>query len=78
MLGPLASREDDFWFDGLAYLIPRDELASKTLRLFKLVRAALIYLMLGMHREESRHLQGKDNSKSMPMELPLLDDSWKQ
>src|SRR5208283_5895536 len=77
MLGPLAPGKDDFWFDRLAYVITRDELESRTLRLFKLVRAALIYLMLGMHREERRRLQGQDRSKSMPMNLSLWDDEWK-
>ncbi len=76
MLGSLAPGKDDFRFDQLAYVITRDELES-TLRLFTLVRAALIYLMLGMHREERRRLQGQDRSKSMPMNLSLWDDEWK-
>jgi len=42
--GPLRT-----WF---SYSVQRQDLEAKTLRVFKLTRAALIYVSLGMHREE--------------------------
>ncbi|TAL98641.1 MAG: hypothetical protein EPN73_01565 [Paraburkholderia sp.] len=44
----------DMWFDDFAYSLTIDELERRTLRLLRLVRAALIYLILGMHAEERR------------------------
>lgn len=44
----------DMFTDRLAYSIARDDLQAKTIHLYRLVRAALIYLSLGMHREEER------------------------
>ncbi len=44
----------DMWFDDFAYSVTVDELERRTLRLLRLVRAALIYLILGMHAEERR------------------------
>jgi len=44
----------DMWVDDFAYSLTVDELERRTLRLLHLVRAALIYLILGMHVEERR------------------------
>jgi tetratricopeptide (TPR) repeat protein len=44
----------DLYHDHLAHAIGQAELRHKTLRTLKLARAALIYLSLGMHREEQR------------------------
>jgi hypothetical protein len=44
----------DMWFDDFAYSLTVDELKRRSLRLLRLVRAALIYLILGMHAEERR------------------------
>lgn len=44
----------DPFADTLAYAITKNDLHRKTLRLLKLVRATLIYLSLGVHREERR------------------------
>jgi hypothetical protein len=44
----------DMWLDDFAYSLTVDELERRTLRLLRLVRAALIYLILGMHAEERR------------------------
>ncbi|MBU9671640.1 hypothetical protein KTF24_28175 [Burkholderia multivorans] len=44
----------DMWFDDFAYSLTVDELERRSLRLLRLVRAALIYLILGMHTEERR------------------------
>lgn len=44
----------DMWFDDFAFSLTVEELERRTLRLLRLVRAALIYLILGMHAEERR------------------------
>jgi hypothetical protein len=77
----------DLWTDRLAYSIQRQDLEEKTLRVFKLARAALIYLSLGMHREElsrraAREQQaqaaGDRKPLNLPMQLPLWDDNLKR
>ena len=60
----------------LTYSITRGDLNAKTLRLFKLVRAAMIYLLLGMHREEARRVHEK--TPAFPMEITTLEDDWKR
>jgi len=60
----------------LAYSITRGELNSKTLKLFKLVRAAMIYVFLGMHREETR--SHDDKAPAFPMLITTLQDGWKR
>lgn len=62
--------------DGLVYALSRDEFAAKTLRLLQLVRAALIYLSLAVHREESARSVG--GGLVVPMLLDRWDDEWKQ
>jgi hypothetical protein len=43
----------------------------------KLARAALIYLALGMEREErSRAAQAGSGGSSMPMTMDTFDDEW--
>ena len=45
----------------------------------KLTRATLIYLALGMEREDrSRAAQGGPGSLSMPMMMDTFDDEWKR
>jgi hypothetical protein len=66
-----------FGSNRLAYSITRDELNAKTLKLFKLARAAMIYLMLGMHREESRRVHD-EKKLTVPMPMSLWDDEWKR
>ena len=61
----------------LAYSITRGDLNAKTLRLFKLVRAAIIYLLLGMHREEARRVHD-EKTPAFPMEITTLEDDRKQ
>lgn len=62
--------------DGLVYALSRDEFAAKTLRLLRLVRAALIYLSLTVHQEESATRNG--GGLVVPMSLDRWDDEWKQ
>lgn len=61
----------------LAYSITRGDLNAKTLRLFKLVRAAIIYLLLGMHREEARRVHD-EKTPVFPMEITTLEDDRKR
>ena len=67
------------WQDKLAYSVRRADFEAKTLRLLKLARAALIYVSLGMHIEESRR-DRKTNKDGliMPMHLDTWDDDWKR
>jgi hypothetical protein len=58
------------------YTISREDFILKTFRLMKLVRAAMIYLSLGIHREE-RVKSSKQKGIVMPMELDTLEDDWK-
>lgn len=65
--------------DDLACSITYADFVRKTLHVLKLARAALIYLFLGMHREEQRRRVGKKSGMlkaSMPLD-PWQDD-WKQ
>ena len=56
--------ELEIFSNGLAYSITRGDLNAKTLRLFKLVRAAMIYVLLGMHREEARRVHDNRSLRS--------------
>lgn len=71
MLPPRSSGDpiSDIFADRLAYSIARDDLQAKTIHLYRLVRAALIYLSLGMHREEERRRSDKAPSLVAPMRL---------
>ena len=67
------------WSDRLAYSVQRSDFEAKTLRLLKLARAALIYVSLGMHIEESRRSRlAKGDGLIMPMNLDTWDDDWKR
>jgi len=68
----------DPWSDRLACSISRSELKKKTLRLLKLSRAALIYLALGMHREERLRAKGQKQGLLAPVVLGILEDSLKR
>ena len=58
------------------YRITRNSFSLKTLKLFKLVRAALIYLSLGIHVEE-RKKRSKVDGIIAPMPLDIWEDDWK-
>jgi tetratricopeptide (TPR) repeat protein len=76
MLLPSKSAGDPF-HDTLAYAITRSDLERRTLRLIQLVRAALIYLSLGMHREEQKRAKDKEGlTATMP--LDPWRDKWKR
>lgn len=69
MLLPKELREP--FHDTLAYAITHTDLEKRTIRLMQLVRSALIYLSLGMHREEEERRKGKEG---LMMSMPL--DPW--
>ena len=81
MAGP-AGRQDasvDVFVDTLAYSISRSDLEARTLRLLKLVRAALIYLCLGMHWEERRRMKQRRSKRLVARQsLPTFDESAKR
>ncbi len=75
-MGPPSRKTGDPFHDTLAYAIARTDLERRTLRLFQLVRAGLIYLLLGMHREELSRRKGKAGLTA-PMILDEWSDDWK-
>jgi len=76
MLLPSKSAGNPF-HDTLAHAITRSDLERRTLRLMQLVRSALIYLSLGMHREEQKRGKGKEGlTATMPLD-PWRDE-WKR
>jgi hypothetical protein len=68
----------DLFHDRLAYSVERKSFEDKTTRLLRLARAALIYLPLGMHREEKRRKKRHRSTKIAPMSLDLWKDVWKR
>ncbi len=69
---------DRMWIDDLAYSIQREDFEAKTLRVLRHARAGLVYLSLAMHREERRRAKGKDDARTVPMELDVWEDDWKR
>jgi len=63
--------------DDLAYSVARTEFEAKALRVLKLARAALMYLSLGMQREEKRRATKKDKALIAPMTPSPWEDNWK-
>jgi hypothetical protein len=80
LLLPQPQREEfaDMWTDSLAYSVGRDDFEDKTLQVFRLARAGMIYLSLGMHREEQKREQNKPKRRKVPMSLTLFRDTWKR
>src|ERR1019366_974465 len=80
VLMPRNQRDDfeDAWTDRLAYSVQRGDFDGKTLQAFGLARAGLIYLSLGMHREEQMRAQRQPEGLKMPMSLDLWQDAWKR
>lgn len=64
--------------DTLAFSMYRWEFEAKTLRLIKMVRAALIYLSLVIHCEEQRRAKERGPDSIVPgMQLDIWEDEWK-
>lgn len=73
-----AGPDTSSFIDGLAESLSRDEFEGMTLHLLKLVRAAIIYLTLGVHREEGRRtVERGPDAITPPMLLDNWDDEWK-
>lgn len=65
--------------DTLAHTVSLPDLEARTLRLLQLARSSLIYLSLGMHREEERRRDSAPPGRLiMPMMLDPWDDGWKR
>jgi hypothetical protein len=60
--------------NGYTYLINRYEFEDKTFKLIKLVRAAIIYISLGLNIEEIRN---KNDNPKLPVDFVILDDEYK-
>lgn len=69
--------EHDMFRDMLAHSISRTDLERRTLRLIQLVRSALIYLVLGVHKEEQGR-SGEQVGLTASMALQRLKDDWKR
>ena len=41
-------------------------------------RGQVLFISLAMHREEGRRAKGKDDMRTMPMNLDLWEDDWKR
>ncbi|MEA2162189.1 MAG: hypothetical protein QOK37_316 [Thermoanaerobaculia bacterium] len=69
----------EFFTDTLALSIRERDLQAKTLRLARVTRAALIYLILGIHVEEQHRKEKRPaNLKILGTELDRYDDKWKR
>ena len=74
---PLDS-DKTIWHDNLALSIYRREFESKTLRLIKMARAALIYLSLAIHCEEQQRSKERYPNGTIPkIPLDVWEDEWK-
>jgi len=62
----------------LGYSIHTQDFVARTLRLLRLVRAALIYLSLAVWNEERRRDQGSRRKPSVSLSLGTWRDEWKR
>lgn len=64
--------------EALAYSVALKEFERKTLHLFRLARAALIYLSLAVHVEEhAKGKQWKGQGIGAPIPMDVWEDDWK-
>lgn len=74
----LDKETDPIFMDTLAHSVTRNSLETKTLRLLKLARAALIYLACGMSaRERSLRAEKGQDLMMVNMHLPVMDHQFK-
>lgn len=79
--GPLAFQDTlgKAMEDSLALSVYRRDFEQSTISLMRLVRAALIYLSLGVHIEERHKAKGRDSGAVvMPMWMDTWKDEWKR
>jgi hypothetical protein len=62
----------------LGHSISRNDFVSKTLRLLKIARAAMIYLPLAVHMEERARRRNLKADFVVQMPLTSYDDQWKR
>lgn len=64
--------------DGLAVSLTRDEFEDMVMHLLRMTRASIIYLTLGVHREERiRARERGPDAVTPPMFLDVWEDDWK-
>lgn len=69
----------DLFDDDLAHSLSMVELEQRTLRMLKLARSALIYVLLGMHLEETQRRSASDpERRTASMPIYMADDVYKQ
>ena len=70
--------ESSTFKDGLAISLGRDEFDDMTMLLLSMTRAALLYVSLGVHREEQLRATSRDpNAITPPAFLDIWEDDWK-
>lgn len=67
----------EFFTDTLAHSIRQPEFQRKALRLARLTRAAMIYLILGVHVEERHRKEKRGDERIIGMPLDRYEDEWK-
>jgi hypothetical protein len=63
--------------DSLALSLYRTDFEAKTLRILKLVRSALLYLLMSVRMEEQRRRHARGDKTVMPMTIDAFKDDWK-
>ena len=65
--------------DTLALSVYRRDFEAKALRLLKLARAAMVYVVLAIRSEElSRNRERAPKGVRLPMRLDVWEDDWKR
>lgn len=82
-LGSAQPDENDqmsrLFFDTLAYSVTLERLEAITMSLFRLARASLIYLSLGIEAEERMRARERDPDALVPpIFLEKIEDDWKR
>lgn len=75
--GPSADEGVDDFDDSLEFSLSRMDFEARTLRILKMARAALIYLSLTVHAEESRRSLAREEEEIPVMELPIIGSDMK-
>ncbi|MCA0174563.1 LA2681 family HEPN domain-containing protein [Bacillus sp. RAR_GA_16] len=72
--------DDAFSYSEITSLdeINRSDLFDKTLRILKLARAAIIYLSLGIHQNETILSKNRGETLIAKISIDQIDDEWKQ